>query len=181
MHTPTGPSAALPATGRPNGHHHDIAVPRGPLLAIAGLLLAALAAAALGTWQANGHSRSAPTAAVRALQRVHIDDRPDGGLTVRRAGDGQVLQQIEPGAQPFVRGALRALVRERRAQGLGPQAPFELRAHADGRLTLQDTATGRRLDIDAFGPAQSAPFARWLDAPAARQVAAVSPATRGLP
>jgi hypothetical protein len=50
---------------------------------------------------------------------------------------------VEPGTQGFLRGALRALVRERRQHGLGDEQPFRLLAHPDGRLTLEDPATGR--------------------------------------
>jgi hypothetical protein len=37
-------------------------------------------------------------------------------------------------------------------------------AHPDGRLTLQDPATGRNLDLLAFGPTNAALFARLLAA-----------------
>ena len=70
-----------------------------------------------------------------------------------------MLREIAPGAEPFLRGALRALARERRSQGVGAAPPFHLQAHADGRLSLVDTGTGRRLDIESFGPAQAAAFA----------------------
>ena len=66
------------------------------------------------------------------------------------------------GEQGFLRGALRALARERRMREVGALPPFELAARADGRLTLADTATGARIDLESFGPDQCRVFARLL-------------------
>jgi putative photosynthetic complex assembly protein len=66
------------------------------------------------------------------------------------------------GEQGFLRGSLRALARERRMREVGSLPPFELAARADGRLTLMDTATGARLDLESFGPTNAAVFARML-------------------
>ena len=57
---------------------------------------------------------------------------------------------------------MRSLVRERKRQGLGPETPFQLLARADGRLTLLDPSTGRRIDLESFGPTNSAVFQRLL-------------------
>jgi putative photosynthetic complex assembly protein len=61
-----------------------------------------------------------------------------------------------------MRGTLRGLARDRRMRDLGPEAPFRLVSWTDGRLTLDDTATGRRLDLLAFGQTQAEAFARLL-------------------
>jgi putative photosynthetic complex assembly protein len=42
--------------------------------------------------------------------------------------------------------------------------PFRLALHADGRLTLEDPATSRTIELQAFGPANSGAFARLLPA-----------------
>jgi hypothetical protein len=46
---------------------------------------------------------------------------------------------------------------------LGPEAPFELVGHVDGRVTLRDTATGERINLESFGPTNAAIFSqlRW--------------------
>ena len=77
----------------------------------------------------------------------------------------------------FVRGALRALARERRADvgdntaGIPDagsvttpveHAPFRLTRYTDGRLTLDDTTTGAHLELRAFGPTNAAAFAGLL-------------------
>jgi len=146
-------------------HTHSVDVPRAPLLAIAVLLALTLAAVAL--WRVLGPERSpfAPAGQVLAEQVLRFEDRADGGIVVRGAAAGQVLRVIDPGADPFLRGALRALVRERRSLGIGDEAPFRLVAWANGRLTLIDTGTQRRLDLESFGPTQAAAFARLLELP----------------
>jgi len=69
---------------------------------------------------------------------------------------------VAPGTNGFLRGTLRGLARERKRQGIGPEAPFRLTAHDDGRLTLADPATGRRVDLESFGPTNAAVFSQLL-------------------
>jgi putative photosynthetic complex assembly protein len=61
---------------------------------------------------------------------------------------------------------LRALTRERKQREMGSEAPFELIAQADGRLTLHDPATGKRVELESFGPTNAANFSRLLALPA---------------
>ena len=63
-----------------------------------------------------------------------------------------------------MRGALRGLARERRLDGAGAESPFRLAAWPGGRLTLEDTATGRVLDLHAYGQTNAEAFARLLTA-----------------
>jgi putative photosynthetic complex assembly protein len=55
-------------------------------------------------------------------------------------------------------------VRERRKRGLGPETPFVLSSRSDGRVVLTDPATGRLLDLAAFGPDNAGAFAVFLKA-----------------
>ncbi len=55
------------------------------------------------------------------------------------------------GEQGFLRGILRGLNRTRRGRDIPRDAPFHLAAYTDGRLVLDDPATGVRLDLAAFG------------------------------
>jgi len=146
-------------------HSHDVVIPRVPLIAI-GLLLAATMLT-VAAWRLFGPADSvfAPAGQVLAERTLRFEDRSDGGILVRSGSDDRVVRVIEPGADPFVRGALRALARERRSWGQGAQAPFKLVAWANGRLSLIDTGTQRRLDLESFGPTQAAAFARLLDLP----------------
>lgn len=142
-------------------HHHDLAIPRGPIIAGAALIGATLiAVAAVRLSGIDISSRS--QAPVVAETRLQFDDLPDGGIAVRDASAGTVLRVVPRGADGFLRGTLRALVRQRRLAEVGAQAPFRLSAHSDGRLTLDDPATGERIDLEAFGPTNAAVFAQLL-------------------
>ncbi len=103
-------------------------------------------------------ARPAPAAQVRVLR---FDDLPDGAVSAVDAGSGQPVARFE-GEQGFLRGTLRAMARERRAHGIGADQPFELIAHADGRLTLHDPATGMRIALESFGSTNAGVFARLL-------------------
>lgn len=62
----------------------------------------------------------------------------------------------------FVRGTLRALARERRQEQQGQETPFRVALWADGQVTLDDRATGRRVDLTAFGIHNAKLFAGLL-------------------
>lgn len=153
-------------THAPDIHCHHMPVGRGPLLAAAVLILATVAGVA--TLRLSGADLSTRSqAAVVAQRALHFEDQADGGVRVLEAVPGQAprpLQVIDAGAGGFLRGALRALVRQRRAAGVGPEVPFVLTARADGRLTLVDPATSERVDLESFGPTNAAVFARLLAA-----------------
>ena len=70
------------------------------------------------------------------------------------------------GEQGFIRGILRSMARQRRGEGLSAAQPFHLVAWADGRITLDDPATGERIELEAFGPTNAAVFATLLPTPA---------------
>jgi putative photosynthetic complex assembly protein len=159
-------------------HSHDIRVPRGPLLGVALMLGITLLAVATIRWTGI-EITTRSQAPVVAERHLRFEDAPDGSIRVLEvqggaAGPAMVLQVIDAGSGGFLRGALRALVRERRLAGLGPETPFRLVARSDGRLTLEDPATTQRVDLESFGPSNSAMFARILANPPTgpRQVAA---------
>jgi putative photosynthetic complex assembly protein len=137
-------------------------LPRKLLQGMAALALLSLIGVAAVRW--SGQDIRTPDAVTVYSRMLRFDDGPQGSVSVIDARSGQVLESVH-GEQGFLRGALRALARERRMRDLGPQAPFELAARADGRLTLIDTATGSRLDLESFGPSNLAVFARLLTLP----------------
>lgn len=145
-------------------HDHAPQVPRGALLAIGALVLASMIGAGFARISGLGAMRvaAAPTMQVRELR---FEDRPDGGVAIHESGSGRVIQSVAPGTGGFLRGTMRGLVRERKRQGIGDDLPFRLVGHADGRLTLEDPATGRLVDIGSFGPANSAVFVQLMAAP----------------
>jgi putative photosynthetic complex assembly protein len=156
---PSTTRRAAAGSGRP-----DDAMPRGALLAIAVVLLGSLLAVA--TVRHSGVSVRAPDAVPVAVRALRFEDRPDGSVAVLDPASGAEVERVH-GEAGFLRGALRALARERQRRGLGAGPAFELIARADGRLTLSDPATGERLDLESFGPANAGVFARLLAAPEA--------------
>lgn len=139
--------------------HAPAPLPRLPMLALAALVLVSLISVAVVRWSGMSvHTPDAPPVATRLLR---FEDRPDGSIAVIDAASGRLLERVQ-GEQGFLRGSLRALARERRMREIGALPPFELAARADGRLTLIDTATGARLDLESFGPTNAAVFARML-------------------
>jgi putative photosynthetic complex assembly protein len=143
-------------------------VPRVPLLGAWSLVAITLVVVALVRVTGAGPV-VAPVAETVAARELRFEDRPEGGVAVYDSRNGVLIDMLAPGGDGFVRGALRSLARERRGHGIGAEPPVRLSAHADGRLTLEDPTTGRRIDLAAFGPTNSAAFARFL--PRARAAA----------
>ena len=104
-----------------------------------------------------------PSQQVRLLRFADMDN---GDIGVFNAQDGSELARFS-GEQGFMRGALRAMARERKRHDIGPMLPFELHARTDGRLTLIDPATHMRLDLESFGPTNAGLFAQLLQDPPA--------------
>lgn len=129
--------------------------PRAAVTALL-LLMLAIGGARLAGWAPT----SAPAAAV-AERLLKFEDQPDGAVRVSDGHTGRVLQTLH-GEQGFLRGVLRGLARERRANGVGSSPPYRLSLHSEGRLLITDTQTGRFIDLASFGPDNAAVFARWL-------------------
>jgi putative photosynthetic complex assembly protein len=134
--------------------------PRWVLL-FAGAILA-LALIAVGLVRITGNGPDQLAAATTAERFLRFEDAPDGSVTVIDHSTGQPVTVLR-GEQGFVRGALRALTRERFSRGIGAQPPFQLIARTDNRLTLFDPATGQRIDLESFGPTNAGIFARLVD------------------
>lgn len=137
--------------------------PKAPLLGAAGLVMIAVVAAVTPRLTGYGKIAVAP-AAVVSQHELRFEDAPDGAAIVRHAGDGRVVIVLPPQTNHFVRGTVRGLVRERKREGIGPQPPFRLSRLADGRLTLEDPATKRRIDLDAFGRSNVGAFSVIMEA-----------------
>ncbi len=128
--------------------------PQAPLFGVAAVLVVAIGLAWIGAAPAPQDG-----VALRS-QELIFADRADGAVTVHVPGRQAPIAVLPPGTNGFARAALRGLARERWREEQGPEVPFRLTAWDDGRLTLDDPATGRRLDLKAFGPTQAEAFAR---------------------
>jgi len=140
--------------------------PRWVLMCGGGVIAFTLVSVGLVRLTGNGPDQRAAQATQE--RQLRFEDRPDGSIAVTDARSGETVTSVQ-GEQGFVRGALRALARERKARGLGPEQPFQLMVRADGGLTLYDPATSQRVDLEAFGPTNAGNFARLLKAPPAQR------------
>lgn len=132
---------------------------RMPLFA-AGAAVAVAIAVTAGV-RLSGVSINEPDAPVFMKRTLQFADRSDGGIDVTDTQSHRLVETVT-GQSGFIRGTLRGLARERRREGIGPSVPFELIAHTDGRLTLLDPSTARRVDLESFGPTNLAEFVRLL-------------------
>jgi putative photosynthetic complex assembly protein len=149
---------------------HDSSPPGvpAPMMVIGSLLLVILGLVATVRLTGVG-AIHVPDAASVSVREFRFEDRGDGSIEVLDARDGRLVERVAPGSNGFLRGTLRGLARERKREGVGPDLPFKLIGRADGRLTLEDPGTGRRVDLESFGPTNAAVFAKLMvDAPVAR-------------
>ena len=103
-----------------------------------------------------------PDASPAQVLQLRFEDRPDGSIAIIDYKTGKQIDAVQ-GEAGFVRGTLRGLAQERKRRGLDSGPPFELIYRTDGRLTLSDTATGRMVDLESFGPTNARSFYRLLD------------------
>lgn len=143
-----------PAASRP------AVFPRSPLLVGFGLVALALGGATLGSMVGAG-APVAETGTMTIARDLLFEDRSDGAVVVREAADLRPVEVFE-GENGFIRGTLRGFARTRHMDNVSPTLPFRLAKWSDGRLTLDDPATGRHVELLAFGATNAAVFARLL-------------------
>ncbi len=138
----------------------------GTGIAVAAVAAAAAIVIALATFSSSrgpvAVASTAPASPVMATRRLHFEDRADGSVLVRDHDDAQHTVVLDPGSDGFVRATVRTFARERKRSDLTAVQPFVLSVLADGRLSLFDPSTQRRVDLSAFGPTNIERFARLL-------------------
>ncbi len=135
-------------------------LPRGALIGAGVLVVSSLLMVGVARITGYGPARP-PASAVVESYDLRFDDREDGAVLIYDTED-RLTDTLPPGTNGFVRGVLRGLVRERRADHIGPMPPFRLTRWADGRLSLDDPSTGRHVDLEVFGPTNAGAFADIL-------------------
>lgn len=139
--------------------------PRGALMAAAAIVAGSIVLAAVG--RATGAANSDPTAPVVASRALLFEDRPNGAVAVFDAGDpSSPIAIVAPETNGFLRATMRGLARQRLREDASHAIPFRLTEWADGRLTLEDPTTGRKVEMEAFGITNEEAFARLLTAKA---------------
>ena len=153
-----------------HSHSHENTVPR-PMLAMA-FALVGVSLAMTGAVQLGFAPREAvPTverekASIAAVETRNLRflDQSDGTVRVTDVDSGEALATIagEENGGGFIRGVMRGLARDRRMRGIGAEPPFELTLWSDGGMSLTDSATGRMVELGAFGPDNRKAFAQFL-------------------
>jgi putative photosynthetic complex assembly protein len=134
--------------------------PRLPLFAVFAALTITVVGAFVG--RVTHASVTLPGTSLVAERDLRFLDRADGAVIVQSAQDGHEVA-VYTGEQGFLRGTLRGFARTRHLSGLGSEQPFQLSRWSDGRLTIDDKATGQHVELMAFGPTNVAVFAPLLD------------------
>jgi putative photosynthetic complex assembly protein len=139
--------------------------PRNTLVLAGTVVLLSIIIAAAG--RITGAANSAPTAAPVAARDLLFRDRPDGSVAVFEATNpSKPIDIVAPATNGFLRATMRGLARQRLRQDADREIPFRLTEWADGRLTLEDPTTGRRVEMEAFGITNEEAFANLLTAKA---------------
>jgi len=136
--------------------------PRAPLIGLFAMVGLSLAAAVVGRMTHTSVVEQ-PTGSLVAARDLRFADGADGSVVITDARDGSPVDVLT-GENGFIRGTLRGLARTRRSEGIGSEDPFHLASWSDGRLTLDDPATGRHLELQAFGSLNTEVFGRLLTA-----------------
>jgi len=144
--------------------------PRGALIAasaLVGLSLTATAAVRLVRITSPAPvvlAQPAPAASVD----LRFSDEANGSIRVTNSSNAQLVATIEPGVGGFIRGVMRGLARDRISRHIGEAPPFRLSQARDGKMSLEDTATGRTIDLESFGAGNRDSFVQLLRSPGAR-------------
>jgi putative photosynthetic complex assembly protein len=141
---------------------HDVPVPTGVLRGAALLIAFALGAVAVGRASDVGTTHMPQARALQVLD-LRVEDREGGGVVLRDAHDGRLVATVQPGEDGFLRATLRVMAQARLREGLPRDPPFRLTRWDNGTLSLDDVASGRRINLEAFGLGNAAAFARLLE------------------
>lgn len=156
-----GPIHFEPEPGARPGAPEAMHVPKPALYMAGALVIVVFSLAISARLFGFGAFRETPSV-VLAERQLTFTDLKDGGILVEDAQTHAVAANLPPASNGFLRGALRALTRERSLAGIGRTQPFRLVRYADGRLVLHDPATTQQVTITSFGPTQIESFDQLL-------------------
>ena len=132
-------------------------VPRGAILGAAALIGFSLIVASAGRLTGVGTLRTDYARTEQSLS-FRFEDRADGGISVIAPESGATIGVVPAGTDGFVRTVLRSLAFDRQRHGVGAGPAFVIARWSDGHSTIDDPATGRRVDLAAFGLANMRAF-----------------------
>lgn len=135
--------------------------PRSILALAGGAIVLSIVTAAAG--RLTGAANSAPTSQLVVARELLFRDEPNGSVGVFDAANvSRPIDVIQPETNGFLRATMRGLARQRLREDANKEIPFRLTGWADGRLTLEDPTTGRRVEMEAFGISNEKVFAKLL-------------------
>lgn len=142
--------------------------PRFALIAAAVLMGGSIVAAAVGRLAQTSSAGAEATQSMKPLAARDLTffDMDNGAVEVRDPDGEKVLYVVAPGTNGFIRGVMRGMARNRRAHDFGQETAFRLAEWPNGRLTLEDLATGKRIELSGFGAENRTAFAQLLFLPA---------------
>jgi putative photosynthetic complex assembly protein len=135
---------------------------RAPYVLLA-LMALGLVAVLFARWTGLEPVSSTSAPVVSSVELRFVDGPAGSVLVYDWHNDDRLLGEFGTGEGSFVRGVLRSMTRERRSWEVTRASPFTLARHSDGGLTIMDSATGRQILLNAFGPTNAAVFARLLE------------------
>ena len=135
-------------------------LPRGALSSALLLVGFTLIATAIGR-TASDPSTGQAVVPAQVSREFTFADRADGAVAVTDITDGRTFV-LERGSHNFVRGVMRGLNRERRQRNVDAGLPFRITRWTGGQASLEDPATGRRIELAAFGPTNLQEFVALL-------------------
>ncbi len=138
-------------------------VPPLPLALSFGMALLALALVSGARISGYSPEQALPGATVVESRLLRFEQGMDGRIVVVDGDTGLAITDAPPGAEGFLRGALRGLNRIRMADDASHGTPYRLERMANGQLMLVDTASGIALDLNAYGRSNAAVFAEFLE------------------
>ena len=141
-------------------HTHTEKFPRGALIGAAGLIAITMVSA--GVTRIVGTPTMVPSSSPLVVRDLRFEDTADGAVNVYDDNGIQPVNIVAPGSDAFLRATMRGLAQQRKREYISADIPFRLTSWADGRLTLDDIATGRHVELEAFGRTNAATFARLL-------------------
>ena len=139
----------------------DKMVPRGALIGAMALIVFSLVVAGVGRVTGTG-TVHAHYASLLDTASFRFEDRADGGIAVIAPESGALLGVVPAGTDGFVRTVLRSFAFDRQRHGVGTGPAFVIARWSSGQATIDDPATGRRVDLAAFGAANRQAFEHVL-------------------
>ena len=139
--------------------------PIPPAIIIGGALVMAVSLLAVSSARmgvAPRQTRPVDVAVASYDFRVAAPDA-SGIETVLSARDGARVAPLSRRGDDFLPSLVETLRQERVLKGVSGAQPFRLLRFADGRVSLEDLATGRELNLESFGSVNEANAGRLID------------------